>query len=244
MEPLSALADSRELKAILFDLDDTIVAWDAVAEQSWQKVCLRFAPRIKGLEAEKLYATIKEVREWYLSDKERHRLSRLNLVRYRREMVSASFTRLGIAVPELANELADSYGIEREAAVFVLPGAIDTLKRFRNGSLRVALVTNGTSQVQRRKLERFGLSHLFDYVIIEEEFGFGKPDERVFLHTLEKLKVTAAETWMVGDDLERDIAGAQKVGIFGIWVDWRGAGLPESAPVRPDKIINNLSELR
>lgn len=234
---------SEQLKAILFDLDDTIIAWDAVSEKSWQEVCRRFAPRIEGLEADKLYATIKEIRDWYLSDKERHHRSRLNLGSYRREVVSMSFARLGIDDPELANDIADSYGVEREAAAFLWPGAIDTLNYFQNDGFRLALVSNGESEVQRRKIEGHGLAPLFDYILIEEEFGFGKPDKHVFLHTLEKLNITAAEAWMVGDDLERDVAGAQKVGIFSIWVDWRGTGLAESTTIQPDKIIRTLLEL-
>ncbi len=57
------------------------------------------------------------------------------------------------------------------------------------------------------------------------------------------MNVTAPESCMIGDDLERDIGGAQKLGIFGIWVDWGGTGLPKSTHVQPDKIIGTLSEL-
>ena len=48
---------------------------------------------------------------------------------------------------------------------------------------------------------------------------------------------------MVGDSLEWDIAPAQKLGIYGIWVDWRNEGLLESATVKPDRIITAISEL-
>ncbi len=233
----------QQPKAILFDLDDTIATWDAVAEQSWLDVCLRFAPRISGLEAERLYTTISAVRTWYMSDKERHRYMRLNLEAYRKEMVGLAFARLGIKAPELANELAALYGVEREKSASVLPGAIETLTYFRKSNFRLALVTNGTSIVQRKKIEKYGLSPFFDFIFIEEELGFGKPDERVFLRALEKLNVSPPEVWMVGDDLERDIDGAKKVGIFGIWVDWRGAGLLESSPVKPDRVIRAISEL-
>jgi putative hydrolase of the HAD superfamily len=48
---------------------------------------------------------------------------------------------------------------------------------------------------------------------------------------------------MIGDDLNRDVAGAQKSGIFGVWVDWRQNGLPPSASVKPDHIVYRISEL-
>ncbi len=173
----------------------------------------------------------------------RHSQGRVNLGTARRELVSIALANLGINTPTLANELADSYGVKREAAIVPFPGAIDTLNHFRNRSLKLALVSNGTSDFQRRKIEGFGLAPFFDYIFIEGEFGFGKPDERVFLHTLKRLNVTATETWMIGDDLERDVAGSQRTGIFGIWVDWKSTGLPESTHIQPDRIIKTLSEL-
>lgn len=87
------------------------------------------------------------------------------------------------------------------------------------------------------------MSPFFDFIVIEEEFGHGKPDERVFFHALKKLNVTPGEAWMVGDDLERDIGGAQNVGIPGIWVDWRGGGLPASTKIQPERIIKSVAEL-
>jgi len=48
---------------------------------------------------------------------------------------------------------------------------------------------------------------------------------------------------MVGDRLETDVRPAQKVGIYAIWVDWRGEGLPGSSAIQPDRIIRRLSEL-
>ncbi len=230
-------------KAVLFDLDDTIIAWDAVAEQSWQLVCNRFVSRVTGLKGNELYAAVKEARDWYLSDPERHRYSRLNLKSYRRNAVSMALTRLGVNAPALANEIADAYGIERDAAAFVYPGAIDTLKYFRAQKVRLALVTNGTSEGQRKKIERYDLYHFFDSIMIEGEMGVGKPNERFFLATLKSLDVSGSEAWMVGDDIERDIGGAQRIGIRGCWVDWRGIGIPESSTIKPDKIVRTISEL-
>lgn len=233
---------SKNPKAIIFDMDDTILAWDAVSEQVWQDVCGRFAP-VVGREAEQLYAAIDEMRKWYAGDPERHRYMRLNLIQYRREIVSMVFERLGVAVPELAIMLADAYSVQRVTAMYALPGALDALQRFKNSGMHLGLITNGTSESQREKIERFGLAPFFNHILVEEEFGTGKPDARVFLHALDKLAVTPAEAWMVGDDLERDIGGAQAVGISGIWVDWKGKGLPGSSLVQPDRIIKSIAEL-
>ncbi len=79
--------------------------------------------------------------------------------------------------------------------------------------------------------------------MIEEEFGAAKPDQRLFLHTLDQLHINADETWMVGDNLAFDIAGSQQAGIFAIWCDYGRNGLPDKSTVQPDWIIHDLSEL-
>ena len=231
------------IKAVLCDLDNTIIAWDVVSRQTWQQICRQYAPRVNGLQAERLLSVIDKTRDWYWNDPVRNGEMRLNLITARREVVAEAFRRLGINNPALAKEIADTYSVVREETAYLLPGAIDTLEYFRKRGYRLALVTNGPADYQRKKVEKYGLTHLFDYILIEGEFGAGKPDERVFLHALEQLGVAAAEAWMVGDNLEHDIGGAQKLGIFGIWVDWRCTGLPDSTTIQPDRIINTLSDL-
>jgi putative hydrolase of the HAD superfamily len=104
-------------------------------------------------------------------------------------------------------------------------------------------LTNGNSKLQNGKINRFNLASYFEFILIEEELGFGKPDSRVFKIALEKLDVFSKNVWMVGDNLVWDIQGAQESGIFAIWNDFNKNGLPENSRIKPDRIINNISEL-
>lgn len=230
-------------EGILFDLDDTIISHAAVSDACWQKMCARYASRIDGFEAGQLFTAIKQTGNWYWSDPDRHRRGRLNLFNARREVVRLAFENLGIRDTSVTGELADAYSIEREKMAELIPGAIDTLTHFRNLNRKLALVTNGSSEIQRGKIERFKLARFFHHILVEGEFGQGKPEKPVFLSALRNLGIAAADAWMVGDDLERDIAGAQSAGIYAIWVDWRGTGLPELSRVKPDRTIRTLSEL-
>ena len=81
-------------------------------------------------------------------------------------------------------------------------------------------------------------------IVIEGELGHGKPDAVVYHTALEALGVAAGpEVWMVGDHLEFDVAGAQRVGLRGVWLDREGAGLPPATAVRPDHIVRALDEV-
>ena len=209
--------------AVLLDLDDTIVAYGD-PEESWLTVCREFAPRV-GVGVERLLEAIREAREWYWGDPERHRQGRLSLLDTRRKIAASAFCSLGIDNPGLAHGLGEAYARTREDGAQLFPDAVDTLEYLRSCGVRLALVTNGASDLQRGKIERFDLEAYFDHIQVEGEFGLGKPDERVFRHVLAQLGARAAEAWMVGDDLERDVAGAQRAGLFAVWVDWRGSGL-------------------
>ncbi len=104
-------------------------------------------------------------------------------------------------------------------------------------------MTNGVGEIQRGKISRFDLGRRFDHIQIEGEHGFGKPEERAYLHALQSLDVTAPEAWMVGDNLEWEVVAPQKLGIFSIWHDPFGQGLPPGSDIRPDRIIRSLGEL-
>jgi putative hydrolase of the HAD superfamily len=67
--------------------------------------------------------------------------------------------------------------------------------------------------------------------------------ERAYNHGMDVLGVGPHETWMVGDNLEWEIVAPQRLGIYAIWHDGYGVGLPRNSPIRPDRIIGRLSEL-
>jgi putative hydrolase of the HAD superfamily len=229
--------------AIFFDMDDTIIFWSTPAEVVWESLARRYTADANGVEPAALLTAINHTRDWYWSDLERHRTGRLDLYQSRREVVRLALTSLNIGNPELADKMADEFTLLRENDEAVAPEDIAVLKRLRERGLHLALITNGGADMQRAKIKKFGLEPYFDNILIEGEFGCGKPDERVFHHTLEKLKVKPADAWMIGDDLARDIAPCRALGIYSLWVDAKNGGLPAKNGVRPDKIIKSISEI-
>ena len=231
-------------EVIFFDLDDTLISFSASIEACWEQVCVAFAPLTGGLSSLQLRQAIDEYSHWYWQDRERHRLGRQDLPQTRRDIVAVALRNLGVDNPLLADQIGNAYTETRTQAIWLLPGALDTLEHLRRQAVRLGLITNGTASEQRYKLARFELERFFDCILIEGEFGVGKPDERVYRHALKQMQVSPQDAWMVGDNLEWDVAGAQAMGLTGIWVDLLGKGLPEATPVQPNRTICSIAELK
>jgi putative hydrolase of the HAD superfamily len=228
---------------VLLDLDDTILDDTGARDRCWQTACLEAAERYPGLDAATLLAGIESVRDWFWGDPDRHRKWRQRMRDAWERIASEALARLGFSDPEMAAFLGDRHFELRDAAIAPLPGAIETLERLRAAGAVLGLITNGSSQGQRAKIERFGLGAHFDYVGIEGEVGCGKPHPVAYETALRYFKNDPEDAWMVGDNLEWDVAGAQAVGILGIWLDSAGGGIPAGSSIRPDRIINSISDL-
>ena len=230
-------------EAILLDMDDTILASRQASQECWMYLCNRHAPRINGLTPQKLFTAISGSIQWYWKDPQRNNWGRIHPIQAYRRVVRHAFHHMGIDASEKAHELADAFHMKRSQMIQPFPGAIEALRHFRDTGIQLALITNGSKKMQRLKINKFKLDRFFECVLIEDEFGAGKPDERVFRHVLEQLHVSAQNTWMVGDNLACDVEGPQRLGIFSIWNDFERSGLPDNATVCPDKVIYSLSEL-
>jgi putative hydrolase of the HAD superfamily len=230
----------RELpRAVLVDLDDTIVDGTAVVD-CWRAACECCPPEAPS---GAILAEILRLREWYWSDPIRHRQGRLNMSAARRHIVAAALVNVGCDATGLADRIAERYDQCRDDRTSLFPGAVRALTWLRQSGCRLALVTNGAAAMQRQKIARFQLEPLFDAIFVEGELGFGKPDERIYQLALTALAAVPGDSWMIGDNLEWDVEQPQKLGITGIWVNATEADVPVSCAVRPCLVIRRLADL-
>ena len=230
-------------RALLIDLDDTIVRYGVGGEGLWAEVVGGLAAWLPVAPA-RLLDAIERVRGPFWADPVRSRAARQDMFAARRAIMAQAFERLGLSQErELVREVADAYSSEREARVTPFPGALEALAELHRRGHALALLTNGGARLQRAKLERWGLERWLDAVRIEGEVGIGKPEPAAFRGALEALGARPEEASMIGDDLGADIAGARAAGIAAVWVDHGGGGLPPGAPARPDRIVRGLADL-
>lgn len=230
---------------MLIDMDDTILSAYGRPEIAWNIVATEFADELLPHAPQAVAAAIVGSARsfWSVAGAE----WRMKLIQARQEVVKGGFAALashGPALPtELAIRIADRFTAYRDEQMFIFPGAHEAIDTFKARGVRLALVTNGAADQQRAKIERFALAHRFDHIQIEGEHGFGKPEERAYLHAMDALGVTASDTWMIGDNLEWEVVAPQRLGIYAVWMDVHGVGLPPGSTIKPDRIVRSLTEL-
>ena len=234
-----------ELKAILFDMGSTLIefensTWEVLgrlcAERGYdflkkRDLSLPGLPEFsKALDDEFLKARI-EVQN--------------NLKEFRAEHVARNLCAvLNITASDgLCQSYLEAYYQPITEQLTLIDGAQDLLRRFREMSLKIGLVSNTIfpKEYHLRELKRFELFPYLDVYHFSSEMGVRKPHPEMFLRTLSDLGVDASEAVFVGDRLVEDVGGAQKVGMKAILAKHEGRDY--SAPVTPDARIHRLEEL-
>jgi len=251
-------------RAVLFDLDNTLILEDASTHAA-VRAAADLASARAGLDAARVAAAAVDAaaRGWRDSPVYAFAESfgiwwgealwgefagagpelaavRAFLPGYRERVWRDALMAAGADDASLALDLEQAYVRARRASETIDPESEPVLADLSRDH-RLALLTNGASDVQREKLSRTPLARYFQVVVVSLEVGIGKPDPRVFAATLERMGARAADSVMVGDSLARDIAGAKRAGMRAVWVDrglWREQG------ATPDATVRRLSELR
>lgn len=130
----------------------------------------------------------------------------------------------------------------------LIPGAGELLHELRRRGYQLALVADGRPGTYINVLSQHGLYGLFETFAISELLGTAKPDARMFMHALQALGIEPVHyprTVMVGNRLERDVKGANAVGMVSVWLDWspRYVKQPADAGERPSFTIHRPMEL-
>jgi putative hydrolase of the HAD superfamily len=166
----------------------------------------------------------------------------------RRRIVATAFAALATAghpVPTeaIGDALADAYNTLHDEELSLFPDAHETLDQLKEWGVKLALITNRAAEPQRAKVVRFALEHRFDHIQIEGEHGFGSPRSEP---TITRWKCSASSRTRPGSSAT--ISNGKSwhpngLGIYAIWYDGYGVGLPRNSAIRPDRIIRRLSEL-
>ncbi len=193
------------IKAVFFDLDDTLVDTSKLAEMARRNAVENMIRHGLPVDFETAYGgELLELINEYGSNFSRHfdyLLRRLDLPN------NPKWVAAGVV----------AYHNTKFAYLKTVHGARRLLLELKKADYRLGIITDGDPIKQWEKIIRLDLDDYFDGVFISDYLGVKKPHPKIFKKALRKMNVKAEEAVMVGDRLYSDIYGAKRVGMNTIW---------------------------
>jgi FMN hydrolase / 5-amino-6-(5-phospho-D-ribitylamino)uracil phosphatase len=225
------MLDLPTIKAITFDLDDTLwPIWPAIerAEKALDDWLSQHAPMTAALFSNP--ATRHEIREHVIRSRPelKHNLSAI-----RREAIRLALYRAG--EDPLMAEAAFNVFFDERNKVTLFEDAVLALE-FLSVRYPLVALSNGNADI-----ERIGLGRYFKASISAQEFGVGKPDPRIFHAAAGAVEVQPEAVLHVGDDATLDVLGALNCGMQTVWVNRSDQLWAHSAV--PHETVTTLTEL-
>lgn len=226
----------ENIKAIIFDADDTLIDHKACEEQALINV-------FKGLKQEykEEYQNIFRPLDRNLWDsvaKGTNVVSKEEIPEYR---FKKFFDEIDLKITDYqkANILFQE-GLANSTAV--IQNAKEIVEYLRHKQYSLHIVTNGLVKLQKPRIINSEIAEYISDIIISEAVGVAKPNPEIFNILLNKINIKPEEAVMIGDSLEKDIKGAIDAGIYAIW--YNPDNKSNCMNIQPDYQIENLLELK
>jgi putative hydrolase of the HAD superfamily len=221
----------RDVRAIIFDLDDTL--WDVGpvilrAEHAMLQFLAARYPRVLELH------TLDSMRDRRARMALEHPAMRHDFTWLRTQALLVHAREAGYPDSMAREAFEVFYRARNEVALYddVIPALALLSERYR-----LFAISNGNAD-----LGTIGIARYFERSLAAREAGVLKPDPRIFTMLLDSVGVRASRTLHVGDDPQADVEGARRAGIRPVWLNRRGADWPGSLPV-PEHAVGSLAEL-
>lgn len=210
--------------AVLFDLDDTLCVYVAAAIRARREALTELAAPKFDLPLEtidKAYMNrfkevrkLKDIEPWlskYLKSGEPTRTETFRL----------AFSDLGLEDAAFARQVGDRYLELRERYIELYPDALPVLRALAP-QYKLGIITNGPADTQREEIRRLGIEGWFQAILIEGEYGVGKPDAAIFLEACRRMEAQPRDALFVGNSWEHDAMGAVGAGLCAVWLNRTG----------------------
>lgn len=219
-----------KMPSIVFDLDGTLLD-NSSYQDTLAEICHQVSELHPGMEPRQLQQANLTI---WTSNKDRYMTELWDGTKdtfsLGEEVWELTLAQCGIRSRSIAREAARIHDATEARHFRLYADARSAVRILQQAGIRMALVTNGPSQLQRRKIEILGIAPWFEAVLVSAEVGHSKPEPEIYMLALESLNADPKDAWFVGDNLYTDIAGANNVGMPSVWVNRTGEPLPPDAP--------------
>ena len=196
------------IKAILLDLDDTLYAYKPCHQAGYE------ACKVLALDKYKIYNADFEV-VWKAGRDKVHQDLHGQGASHSRLLYAqkASEILFGKSNPQFALDVEETYWSVFLKNMVFNPGVEAFLQEAKDKGIKMCILTDLTAQIQMQKWLKLDLGRYIDFLVSSEEAGIEKPGKYMFELAMEKLGVKPQECIMIGDSEEKDIKGAEAMGI-------------------------------
>jgi putative hydrolase of the HAD superfamily len=237
-------SSGRPLRVVLFDLDGTLYDERGGMRRALAETLAEAARLVPGLDTERAAALYPKIGRpiWKTADlKDPAEAGGATSENIRLRVWQSLLEEIGVSRDGLAGHLAQRYAAVRRRRHALFPETMEVIERLR-GRVRIGLISNGASDIQRDKLDRCRLTGLLAPIVISAEERKMKPDPELFATALARCGCEPREALYVGDSPGDDIVGAEGAGLFSVWVNRYGSEYPSALP-RPDATVEDLTGL-
>ncbi len=238
------------LKALLFDMDDTLIDWSQ-RSQDWsdyrrkhlEQVFNYVSQEIQALDTPEAFyeATGQLFEQAWLDAYQGMRAPHVGTV------LARALEAVGIPTEQINREsIMRAYNWQPVDGVVPFPDALEVLPMICAAGIKTGIITNSAQPMWMRdvELKAYGLlDHFIDCRLSAADVGFLKPHPAIFETALNCLGVTPAEAVFVGDNPDADITGAQSIGMRAVLRIIPRAQTVLNGSVHPDGSISTLHDL-
>jgi putative hydrolase of the HAD superfamily len=225
-------------KAVLFDLDNTLYEYDSAHNHALKATW--------GILKKEISISLEKFLKLYaLSQAEIHRelagtAAAHNRVLYFQRLIEKTHNTIE---PEIILRLYNGYWDTFLKNMKLRKGVLETLKELKKKGLKIAIVSDLTTDIQLRKMNKLRITSYIDVLVTSEEAGSEKPHPIMFLLTLNKLKILPEDALYVGDNPVNDIEGANAVGLDSVLLKGREGYSFNENYKKPNYVIENIQDV-
>ncbi|TWT24906.1 HAD family hydrolase [Planomicrobium sp. CPCC 101110] len=118
------------------------------------------------------------------------------------------------------------------------PGMHDMLDELKKRSIPMGIISNGKGQFQMNNIKALKIDPYFDAILISQWENMKKPDVRLFYRALDRLQAAPSESVFIGDHPDNDVKAARSIGMKGLWKKDPQWNAPDA-----DGVVGNLLEV-
>lgn len=199
------------IRAVIFDIDNTLYSYDNAHEAAWEKLCAYAHTHLDMNPAQ--FASCHKAAQQLVKE----RLGADCAALHNRQL------RYQVLLEENGKPLYhaiamnDLYWNTLIAAAQPNPGILECLEALKTQGVCLGIGTDMTIDYQLKKLVSLRMLPYFDFIVSSEEVNVEKPHEKLFACCAKKANVPAKDCLFVGDSLKKDVLGAKNAGMQALW---------------------------